>query len=177
MEQGPGAVEALVSAYRGKRVLLTGHTGFKGGWLALWLRELGATVTGFALPPDTTPSLFEAARVGEAVRHVEGDLRDLARLRQLLRETEPEYVFHLAAQPLVRRSYQEPILTIETNVLGTAHVLEALRLEKRPCAAVIVTSDKCYENRETSHEYREDDPLGGFEGHPHGQGAPEPVTP
>ena len=169
-------MEDLVNAYRGKRVLLTGHTGFKGGWLALWLRELGAQVTGFALPPDTTPSLFEAARVGEAVRHVEGDLRDLASVRKVLRESEPEYVFHLAAQPLVRQSYQEPILTIETNVLGTAHVLEALRLEKRPCAAVIVTSDKCYENRETSHAYREDDPLGGHDVYSMSKGAAELVT-
>src|SRR5262249_19546151 len=120
--QGPGAVEDLVSAYRGKRVLLTGHTGFKGSWLALWLRELGSSVTGFALPPDTTPALCEAARVGAAVRHVEGDLRELDAVRRVLRECEPDYVFHLAAQPLVRRSYEEPLPTIETNVLGTAHV-------------------------------------------------------
>ncbi|MCA1825602.1 MAG: CDP-glucose 4,6-dehydratase [Myxococcales bacterium] len=169
-------MEDLVTAYRGKRVLLTGHTGFKGGWLALWLRELGANVTGFALPPDTSPSLFEAAHVGDAVQHVEGDLRELEAVRRALRACEPDYVFHLAAQPLVRRSYQEPLLTIETNVLGTAHVLEALRLEKRPCSAVIVTSDKCYENRETEHAYREEDPLGGHDVYSMSKGCAELVT-
>lgn len=169
-------MEDLVGAYRGKRVLVTGHTGFKGGWLALWLRELGASVTGFALPPDPKPSLFEAARVDQAVEHVEGDLRDLAKVRSVLRDCEPDYVFHLAAQPLVRRSYQEPLETIQTNVVGTAHVLEALRLEKRPCSVVIVTSDKCYENRETEHAYREDDPLGGHDVYSMSKGAAELVT-
>jgi CDP-glucose 4,6-dehydratase len=169
-------VEDLVSAYRGRRVLLTGHTGFKGGWLALWLNELGAKVTGFALPPDTDPSLFVAARVDQSVRHIEGDLRELKAVRKVIHETEPDYVFHLAAQPLVRRSYAEPILTLETNVLGTAHVLEALRLEKRPCSAVIVTSDKCYENRETQHAYREDDPMGGHDVYSMSKGAAELVT-
>src|SRR5947209_2122332 len=149
----------MVAAYAGKRVFLTGHTGFKGGWLALWLRELGATVTGFALPPDTKPSFFEAAGAADSVRHLEGDVRDLASLRRALRETEPDFVFHLAAQALVRRSYEDPLGTVQTNILGTAHVLEALRLEKRPCAAVIVTSDKCYENRGSDHAYREEDPM------------------
>jgi CDP-glucose 4,6-dehydratase len=169
-------VAELRKAYGGKRVFLTGHTGFKGGWLALWLRELGASVTGYALPPDTTPSLFEAAGVGEAVRHLEGDVRDLAHLRRALAEVEPDFVFHLAAQSLVRRSYDDPLTTIQTNVLGTAHVLEALRLARGPCAAVIVTSDKCYENRGWVYGYREDDALGGHDVYSMSKGAAELVT-
>lgn len=168
-------VAELRKAYGGKRVFLTGHTGFKGGWLALWLRELGATVTGYSLAPDTNPSLFEVARVGVGVRHLEGDVRDLQHLRRALAEAKPDYVFHLAAQALVRRSYDDPITTLQTNVLGTANVLEALRLERRPCAAVMVTSDKCYENRGWVHGYREDDAMGGHDVYSMSKGAAELV--
>ena len=171
MENLVGA--GLRDAYRGKRVLVTGHTGFKGGWLSLWLGELGASVTGFALPPDTQPSLFEAARVGEGVRHIEGDIREPGAVRKALAQAEPDFVFHLAAQPLVRRSYAEPLLTLETNVLGTAQVLEALRAAKRPCAVVIVTSDKCYENRGWPYGYREDDAMGGHDVYSMSKGAAE----
>ncbi len=166
----------LRRAYAGKRVLLTGHTGFKGGWLALWLRELGAEVTGYALAPDSRPSLFEAAGVEKACNSVIADVRDLRRLRSALAESRPDFVFHLAAQPLVRVSYEAPIETIETNVVGTANVLEAIRLEGRPCAAVIVTSDKCYENREWHYGYREDEPMGGHDVYSMSKGAAELVV-
>ena len=168
-------VAELRKAYAGKRVFVTGHTGFKGSWLSIWLRELGATVTGYALPPDTTLCLFEAARVGEGMHSVEGDVRDLPQLRRALAEAEPDIVLHLAAQALVRKSYDDPITTLQTNVLGTANVLEALRLERRPCAAVMVTSDKCYENRGWSYGYREDDPMGGHDVYSMSKGAAELV--
>lgn len=166
----------LRAAYAGKKVLLTGHTGFKGSWLTLWLRDLGAEVTGYALAPDPAPSLFVAAGVERACRHVVADVRDLARLRAVLRETRPDFVFHLAAQPLVRLSYELPVETLQTNVLGTAHVLEAIRLEGRPCAAVVVTSDKCYENREWVYGYREDEPMGGHDVYSMSKGAAELVV-
>ncbi len=170
-------VEAeLRRAYAGARVLLTGHTGFKGGWLTLWLRDLGAEVTGYALAPDTKPSLFEVAGVERACRSVIADIRDLGRFRSVLDEARPDFVFHLAAQPLVRVSYEMPVETIQTNVLGTAHVLEAIRLEGRPCAVVIVTSDKCYENREWLYGYREDEPMGGHDVYSMSKGAAEIVV-
>jgi CDP-glucose 4,6-dehydratase len=138
-------------------------TGFKGSWLALWLRELGAVVTGYALPPPTKPSLFEAARVGDDVRWIDADVRDLSRLRRAVEESAPEVVFHLAAQPLVRASYESPVETFATNVLGTVNLLEALRGQPGVKAIVIVTTDKCYENREWVWPYRETDPLGGHD--------------
>jgi CDP-glucose 4,6-dehydratase len=168
--------KALSGAYRGKRVLLTGHTGFKGGWLAIWLASLEAEVTGLALAPNTDPSLFEDAHLGEVCRHLLGDIRDLGLLRRVVRETRPEAIFHLAAQPLVRLSYQDPILTLETNVLGTANLLEAVRLEGQRCAVVMVTSDKCYENREWVHGYRETDPMGGHDVYSMSKGAAELVV-
>ncbi len=148
-------------AYRGRRVLVTGHTGFKGSWLSVWLRELGAEVTGFALPPATEPSMFAAAGVERIVRHVEGDIRDLAALRAVWRACRPEIVFHLAAQPIVRESYRQPLDTITTNVVGTTHVLELARETGGALAVVCITSDKCYENVEWPYGYREDDRLGG----------------
>lgn len=166
----------LSEVLRGRRILVTGHTGFKGGWLTLWLRELGAEVTGYALAPDPMPSLFEAAGVAKACRHVVADVRDLPRLRTVLAETRPDFVFHLAAQPLVRLSYEQPLETLQTNVLGTTHVLEALRLERRPCAVVVVTSDKCYENREWLFGYREDEPMGGHDIYSMSKGAAELVV-
>jgi CDP-glucose 4,6-dehydratase len=171
----PTATE-LRAAYAGKKVLLTGHTGFKGSWLTLWLRDLGAEVTGYALAPDPMPSLFLAAGVERACRHVVADVRDLARLRAVLHEVRPDLVFHLAAQPLVRLSYEQPVETLQTNVLGTAHVLEAIRQEGRPCAVVVVTSDKCYENREWLYGYREDEPMGGHDVYSTSKGAAELVV-
>jgi CDP-glucose 4,6-dehydratase len=166
----------LRQAYAGKRVFVTGHTGFKGSWLTLWLAELGAEVTGYALAADTERSLFEAAGVGAACRHIVRDICDLGGLQAAIRETRPDYVFHLAAQPLVRLSYEQPVETIQTNVLGTTHVLEALRLAARPCAAVVVTSDKCYENREWVYGYREEKPMGGHDVHSMSKGAAEFVV-
>ena len=149
--------------WRGRRVFLTGHTGFKGAWLSLWLAELGAEVTGYALPPPTQPSLFEAAGLARRMASLEGDIRDLDRLRAAMAAAKPEVVLHLAAQALVRRSYAEPVETYASNVMGTVHVLEALRACPEARAAVIVTSDKCYENRSLERGYAEDDPLGGLD--------------
>ncbi|MBV9657220.1 MAG: CDP-glucose 4,6-dehydratase [Verrucomicrobia bacterium] len=150
--------------YSGKRVLVTGHTGFKGAWLALWLRELGAEVHGFALDPPTTPNLYEIIRPRLAADADGcGDIRDFAAVSAALDRAGPDLVFHLAAQPLVRLSYAEPLETFATNALGTAHLLEAVRRRGQPCAVVVVTSDKCYENREWEFAYRENDPLGGHD--------------
>lgn len=169
-------LSALKTAYGGRRVLVTGHTGFKGAWLTFWLRELGAEVTGLALPPDTDPSLFSEIELASLCRHLTGDIREAGDLAQHVREASPEVVFHLAAQSLVRRSYREPLATIATNVLGTAHLLEAVREFGRPCAIVVVTSDKCYENREQAAGYREDDPLGGHDTYSASKAAAEIVT-
>jgi CDP-glucose 4,6-dehydratase len=175
MSVAPTADE-LLTAYAGRRVLLTGHTGFKGTWLSLWLRELGAEVTGYALAPDTRPSMFEAVGAAAGLSSVIADVRDLSRLRAVVAESRPDFVFHLAAQPLVRLSYEKPLETLDVNVLGTAHLLEAVRLAGRPCAAVVVTSDKCYENRERLHGYREDEALGGHDVYSMSKGAAELVT-
>jgi CDP-glucose 4,6-dehydratase len=157
----PGAAHG--DAWRGRRVFLTGHTGFKGGWLALWLASKGAVVRGYALDPSSDPSLFAVARIGEKVDDVRGDIRDSALLEPALREFAPEVVIHMAAQPLVRASYTDPIGTLETNVIGTARVLEAVRRTPSVRAVVSVTTDKCYENREWLWGYRESDPLGGYD--------------
>jgi CDP-glucose 4,6-dehydratase len=156
-------VESLVDAdfWRRKAVLVTGHTGFKGGWLAAWLHLLGARVIGYALPPPTNPSLFEVADVQSLIESHIADLRDYARLQQVVTETKPDIIFHLAAQPLVLASYEDPIETYSSNVLGTAHVLECARKTESVRAVVVVTSDKCYENRGWVWGYREDDRLGG----------------
>lgn len=149
--------------WRGKRVLLTGHTGFKGAWLALWLQRLGADVTGIALAPSTTPSLFDLVRVAEGMNSHFCDIRDPVALAALLRAAQPDLVFHLAAQPLVRASYREPLATFGTNVMGTAHLLEALRGLDSVRVAVMVTTDKVYRNNEGHNPYREDDSLGGHD--------------
>ena len=149
--------------WRGKRVFLTGHTGFKGGWLALWLASKGAQVRGYSLDPYTTPSLFDAAHIGDVLEDVRGDIRDAGKLDKALTEFAPEVVFHMAAQPLVRYSYQDPIGTFETNVIGTARVLDAVRRSPSVRAVVSITTDKCYENKEWLWGYRETDPLGGYD--------------
>ena len=149
--------------WKGTRVFLTGHTGFKGGWLALWLARLGAEVRGYSLDPATTPNLFTSARIAEVLDDVRGDIRDRDALNRAMHEFAPDVVFHLAAQPLVRMSYADPLSTYETNVMGVANVLESVRTTSSVRAAVVVTTDKCYENREWHWGYRETDPLGGHD--------------
>lgn len=162
--------------WQGRRVFLTGHTGFKGGWLALWLHGLGARTTGFALEPPTLPSLFRMAGVDAVLEDRRGDIRDPAAVAAAMRAAAPEIVFHLAAQPLVRLSYQEPVATFATNVMGTAHLLEAVRQTPSVRAVVIVTSDKCYENREWVWGYRENDPMGGHDPYSASKGCTELLT-
>lgn len=151
------------NTYKGRRVLITGHTGFKGSWLTLWLKNLGAEVCGYSLAPNTTPALFEVARVHEGISHHEGNILDAQHLNQVFTDFQPEIVFHLAAQPLVRLSYAQPVLTYETNVMGTLRTLEAARHTPSVKAFVNITTDKCYENREIAHGYKEDEPMGGYD--------------
>src|SRR4051812_12753077 len=149
--------------WRGRRVLVTGHTGFKGAWLTLWLRALGADVAGFADCVPTSPSLYELAGADDGVADVRGDVRDFDAVRAVVADHMPEVVFHMAAQPFVRRSFGEPRATYETNVMGTVNVLEAVRTTPGVRVVVNVTSDKCYDNREKGRPFREDDPKGGHD--------------
>jgi len=165
-----------VEFWRGKRVFLTGHTGFKGSWLCLWLTSLGAEVTGYALEPPTTPSLYELARVDELVTSIIADVRDLERLKSEMATAAPEIVIHMAAQPLVRDSYRIPVETYATNVMGTVHLLEAVRACPSVRAVVNVTTDKVYENREWAWGYRENEPFGGYDPYSNSKGCSELVT-
>jgi CDP-glucose 4,6-dehydratase len=164
------------SFWKGRRVFLTGHTGFKGSWLSMWLSRWGAEVTGYALAPPTEPSLFVQAGVQHHVKSITADVRDAASVATAMREAAPELVLHLAAQALVRESYDDPVGTYATNVMGTVHVLEAMRTVPSVRAAVIVTSDKCYENREWVWPYRETDPMGGHDPYSNSKGCAELVT-
>ncbi|CAM3243872.1 CDP-glucose 4,6-dehydratase [Sphingomonas zeae] len=162
--------------WAGKRVFLTGHTGFKGSWMALWLQRMGAEVTGFALAPPTTPALFDVARVADGMTSIIGDIRDRQTLEQALVLADPEIVIHMAAQPLVRASYDDPVGTYATNVMGTVHLLEAVRRVPGVRACVVVTTDKCYENREWPWGYREDEAMGGYDPYSNSKGCAELVT-
>jgi CDP-glucose 4,6-dehydratase len=163
--------------WRGRRVLLTGHTGFKGAWLALWLQSLGARVTGFAHDVPTEPSLYELASVGEGMDSVQGDVRDHGALAKVLADAAPEIVIHMAAQSLVRRSFAQPRETYETNVMGTVNLLDAVRTSGTQVRAIVnVTSDKCYENREWEWGYREHEPMGGHDPYSSSKGCAELVT-
>jgi CDP-glucose 4,6-dehydratase len=162
--------------WSGRRVFLTGHTGFKGAWLSLWLQSLGARVTGFSNGVPTTPSLYELARVEDGMESVVGDVRDAGAIARALAGCEPEVVIHMAAQPFVRRSFAEPAATYETNVMGTVNLLEAVRVATGVRAVVNVTTDKCYENREWEWGYREDEPMGGHDPYSSSKGAAELVT-
>ena len=162
--------------WHGKRVMLTGHTGFKGSWLSLWLQSMGAQVTGYALAPPTQPSLFEMAEVAQGMTSVIGDIRDLAKLQAVFAEHRPEIVIHMAAQPLVRYSYQNPVETYSTNVMGTVHLLEAVRNTPGVKAVVNITTDKCYENKEWVWGYRENEPMGGFDPYSNSKGCAELVS-
>lgn len=180
MARPPGAVEDMVAVdpafWAGKRVFLTGHTGFKGSWLTLWLTMLGAEVKGYALAPDTAPDLFSVARVDEGIQSEIGDIRDLETLRASMAAFDPEVVIHMAAQPLVLLSYEDPVGTYATNVMGTVHVLEAARRCPSLRAIVSVTTDKCYENREWVWGYREDEPMGGHDPYSNSKGCAELVS-
>ena len=162
--------------YKNKKVFITGHTGFKGSWLTLWLTMMGAKVLGYALEPNTDPSLFNVLNLHKDIDHIIGDIRDFEKLREIITEFKPEIVFHLAAQPLVRLSYREPRLTYETNVMGTVNLLEAIRQTKSIRAVVNVTSDKCYENKEWVWGYRENDPMGGYDPYSSSKGCSELIT-
>ncbi len=166
----------MSSFWNGRKVLVTGHTGFKGSWLSLWLQRAGAEVVGYALAPPTEPSLFEIARVAEGMTSIEADVRDLDRLRAVIAEHRPEAVLHLAAQAIVRASYDDPVETYSTNVMGTVNLLEAIRREPGVRAVVIVTSDKCYDNLEIDRGYVEGDALGGRDPYSNSKGCAELVT-
>ncbi|MDO9542553.1 MAG: CDP-glucose 4,6-dehydratase [Kiritimatiellia bacterium] len=179
------AVKTFHSVFKNKSVLVTGHTGFKGSWLTLWLNSLGAKVCGYSLPaPKTVNNNFRLSKIENCLtRHIEADIRDYRRLKKCLHDTGPDFIFHLAAQSLVRRSYRAPLETFETNVIGTVNLLEAVRELKpararpgRPCVVVVVTSDKCYENTGKANGYREGDPMGGHDPYSASKGAVEIVT-
>ena len=177
IRQGPVAdVVMNRSFWEGKRVFVTGHTGFKGSWLSLWLQAAGADVTGYSLAPSTTPSLFDVGNVAQGMKSVIGDIRDSGSLLKSLRQSSPEVVFHLAAQPLVRQSYSHPVETYATNVMGLVHLLEGVRASSSVKVLVNVTSDKCYENREWPWGYRETDRVGGHDPYSNSKACAELVT-
>jgi len=169
-------VRNLSNIYKGKRVLVTGDTGFKGSWLALWLHKLGAHVIGMALPPDTEPSLFDLLFLKDMIDHLDADIRDRNEVEKVFRQAEPDIVFHLAAQALVRDSYNDPKKTFDTNIGGTVNVLESIRGCPNVRAAVVITSDKCYENQDWVWGYREKDPLGGHDPYSASKAAAEIVS-
>ena len=167
---------SFAGAFAGKRVLITGHTGFKGSWLCEWLLALGADVTGFARPPPTEPALFDQLGLASEIKDLRGDIRDLPAVRNAVNSARPDFVFHLAAQPLVRLSYAQPVETYATNVMGTVNLLEAVRLAGAACTVVVVTTDKCYENTGQAQGYREEEPMGGHDPYSSSKGAAELVV-
>lgn len=162
--------------YKGKKILITGHTGFKGSWLCLVLNKLGADIYGYALEPPTIPSLFIEAKISQFIKSFCGDIRNLNYLTEVLNEVNPEIIFHMAAQPLVRESYKNPVETYEVNVMGTVNILEACRKTSSVRAIVNVTTDKCYSNKEWHWGYREDEPMGGYDPYSNSKGCSELVT-
>lgn len=169
-------LDGLGSAYHGSKALVTGHTGFKGAWLSLWLTRLGCEVVGYALDPPTDPNLFDDAGIADLVTDVRGDVRDPEPLERVLVDQQPDYVFHLAALPIVRTSYDEPVETFRTNIMGTVNLLEAVRRHSTTARVIVVTSDKCYLDRAWHYGYREDDPLGGADPYSASKSAQEIVT-
>ncbi len=165
--------DTLSKEFKDRPVLITGHTGFKGGWLALWLESLGAEVIGYSLDPPTDPSFFDATGLSDRIVDIRGDIRNQAPIIEVFKEHNPEYIFHLAAQPIVRYSYENPRETFDVNVMGTINILESIRLLPNPTVCVCVTSDKCYENREWAYAYRENDPMGGYDPYSASKGAAE----
>lgn len=166
-------MKGLHNVYKDKTVLVTGHTGFKGSWLSIWLHELGANVVGYALDPYTERDNFVLSKIGEKIVDIRGDIRDKSKLENVFTTYQPEFVFHLAAQPLVRLSYENPVETYEINVMGTINVLEAIRKTNTTKVGVMITTDKCYENKEQLWGYRESDPLGGYDPYSSSKGAAE----
>ena len=166
----------ILDFWRGKRVFLTGHTGFKGSWMSLWLQKLGAEVTGYSLGLPTDTSMFDVADVAKGMASILGDIRDLSTLKQAIQSARPDIVIHMAAQSLVRMSYSSPIETYSTNVMGTANVLESIRYTPEVKAAVVVTTDKCYENKEWVWGYRENEPMGGYDPYSSSKGCAELVS-
>lgn len=163
------------NVYKDKTVLVTGHTGFKGSWLSIWLHELGAKVIGYALDPYTERDNFVLSRIGEKIVDIRGDIRYKSKLEEVFSIYQPEFVFHLAAQPLVRLSYENPVETYETNIMGTINVLEAIRKTKATKIGIMITTDKCYDNKEQLWGYRESDPMGGYDPYSSSKGAAEIV--
>lgn len=182
MDNSESTLEGLVKLksnmqfWQGKKVFLTGHTGFKGSWLSLWLQMMGAELTGFSLKPPTSPNLFDLARIEESMNSIIGDIRDFSVLQEALQRARPDIVIHMAAQPLVRYSYQEPLETYSTNVMGTANLLEAIRKTDSVKAVLNITTDKCYENKEWYWGYRESDQLGGYDPYSNSKACAELVT-
>ena len=178
----PGKIGKMLSEnlfngiFKNKNVLVTGHTGFQGSWLSLWLKLLGSNVVGYALEPPTQPSLFETLSLEHEAKHIIGDLRDKEKLSSIISQNQPEIIFHLGAQALVRRSYKEPLETLETNIIGTANLLESIRNCPSVKVVVIMTSDKCYDNTHSEHPHTENDPMGGFDLYSASKGAAELVT-
>lgn len=166
----------FLESFKGKRILVTGDTGFKGSWLSFWLQSMGAQVSGYALPPEYEQGPFAGACLKDLIRHTDGDVRDFEKLSRMVSEAAPDVIFHLAAQPLVVESYNTPRETMDTNVMGTVNLLEAVRRAGRPCAIVVVTSDKCYENRETARGYVETDSMGGHDIYSASKGCAELVV-
>lgn len=165
------------SEFKGKRVLVTGHTGFKGSWLSIWLEKLGAKVIGFSLSPQTSPNNFETSNVAQIIdTHIIGDICDKELMAATIKSEAPDVIFHMAAQAIVHEGYADPIGTFNTNIMGTAHLLEAVRLNGRPCTVIIISSDKCYENREHVWGYRESDAMGGYDPYSASKGGTEIVT-
>jgi CDP-glucose 4,6-dehydratase len=162
--------------YRGKKIFLTGHTGFKGAWLAIWLKEMGAQVTGYSLPPSTDPNLFLLAGLSERIKSHYGDIRDFNKLSDIISQAKPDVVFHLAAQALVHKSYIDPVLNYSTNIMGTVNLLEACRASESLKSIVVVTSDKCYENNESGRAYSETDRLGGNDPYSSSKACSEMIT-
>ncbi|MGA2914816.1 MAG: CDP-glucose 4,6-dehydratase [Sedimentisphaerales bacterium] len=159
-----------------KTILITGHTGFKGSWLSIWLNMLGANLYGYALEPDTKPNMFETAGVKKTIKSNISDIRDYNQLLTVMKKCQPQIIFHLAAQPLVRQSYKDPLETYQTNILGTANLLEAAKYVKSVRAIIVITSDKCYENKESNYAYKESDPLGGYDPYSSSKACAEIVT-
>lgn len=166
-------VDIFHNFYRGKRVLVTGHTGFKGSWLSIWLHELGAEVIGLSLDPATERDNFVLSGIGSKIIDLRGDIRNGELVKRVFKDYQPEIVFHLAAQPLVRESYDIPVETYETNVMGTIHVMEAIRVTEGVKVAVMITTDKCYENAEQLWGYRENEPMGGYDPYSSSKGCAE----